>query len=69
MRAFFIVAFLILFYPKQAYAYLDPGSGSYFLQLVLGIVLGILVSIKLYFKKIKIFFEELFNKPPKKGSQ
>lgn len=45
-----------------ACAYLDPGSGSFIIQLVVGAVLGSLVAIKMYFKNIKKFVSQLFSK-------
>ncbi|MCR9214678.1 MAG: hypothetical protein NXI13_13245 [Proteobacteria bacterium] len=39
-----------------AYAYLDPGTGSMLLQLLLGGVAGLLVVGKLYFQKITGIF-------------
>lgn len=45
-----------LIFPREVLAYLDPGAGSYVTQILLGIVFGGLVTIKLYWKKIKGFF-------------
>ncbi len=39
-----------------AYAYLDPGTGSMLLQLLLGGVAGALVIGKLYWARIQSFF-------------
>lgn len=36
--------------------YLDPGSGSFILQLLLGLLLGASVAIKIYWAKIKSLF-------------
>ena len=36
----------------SAFAYLDPASGSMFLQLVLGGVAGIALAVKLYWHKL-----------------
>lgn len=49
----------------KAYAYLDPGTGSYFFQLLLGALLGALFSVKIFWQKIKSFFTARFprNKP------
>lgn len=38
-----------------AYAYLDPGTGSMLLQLILGGVAGALVVGKLYWQRLKDF--------------
>jgi len=39
-------------------AYLDPGSGSFVLQMLLAGLLGILVAIRVYWKKIVSFFSK-----------
>lgn len=39
-----------------AHAYVDPGTGSMLLQLLLGGVAGALVVVKLHWVKIKNFF-------------
>jgi len=39
-----------------AYAYLDPGTGSMVLQVLLGVAVGALTAGKLYWAKIKNFF-------------
>ena len=43
-------------------AYLDPGSGSYLLQLLLAGLLGSLFVVKASWGKIKGFFRQLFNR-------
>jgi dolichol kinase len=45
-----------IFYSAPAYAYLDPGTGSIILQLLLGGVAGGLVIFKLYWARLKSFF-------------
>ena len=42
--------------PTPAYAYLDPGTGSMMLQVLLGAIAGGLVVGRLYWQKIKSFF-------------
>lgn len=36
--------------------YLDPGSGSMLIQMILAAVLGIGVGVKIFWKQIKTFF-------------
>jgi hypothetical protein len=36
--------------------YLDPGSGSFLLQLLIAAILGGAFAVKVYWKKIKAFF-------------
>jgi hypothetical protein len=39
-----------------AHAYLDPGTGSFFLQMLIGGIAGSLVAIKMYWDRVKAFF-------------
>ena len=39
--------------PVPAYAYIDPGTGSYLLQVTLAIVFAAVFAVKHYFKRIK----------------
>jgi len=36
--------------------YLDPGSGSVILQVLLGVLLSLAVAVRLFWGKIKAFF-------------
>ena len=45
-----------------AYAYLDPGTGSYFLQIIVATLLGALYAIKQSLYKIKLFCINIFSK-------
>jgi hypothetical protein len=36
-------------------AYIDPGSGSYFFQLVIGGLLGAAVAVKLFWRRVWAF--------------
>ena len=58
----FFVMMYLLFLPRPAYAYLDPGPGSYILQMLIAAIFGGLFVLKLYFHKIKAFFKGLFSK-------
>lgn len=44
---------LVVLTAAPAHAYLDPGSGSMLLQLILGGVAGFVVLVKLYWQKLK----------------
>ncbi len=46
-----LVIILIISFAAPIYGYLDPGSGSMFLQLLLGGLAGAALLIRLYFKK------------------
>jgi hypothetical protein len=42
-------------------AYLDPGSGSYMLQLLIAAALGGLLLLRLYWAKVKSFVRRLLT--------
>jgi hypothetical protein len=57
-----ILALLILLaVPRPSYAYLDPGSASYTLQMVIALALSAAFVIKTYWSKLKRFVSGLFN--------
>jgi hypothetical protein len=43
-------------------AYLDPGSGSYFIQLILASLMGALFVLGVYRRRVTDFFRNLFKK-------
>jgi hypothetical protein len=45
---------------KKELAYLDPGTGSFLLQLLLATALGGMFVVKKFWKNIKEFFKRLF---------
>jgi len=54
-----------LAFPSFAYAYLDPGTGSYILQMVIAALLGAALAIKIYWRRIKTFLASPFSKRQK----
>jgi len=58
-----IVALIVSLFPSpDAHAYLDPGSGSYMLQILLGTLVAGFFAIKQYWHRLKNFFKEHFRK-------
>ncbi len=47
---------------QSVLAYLDPGTGSYLIQLLIAGLLGLLFVVRLYWSKISQFFRKLFKK-------
>ena len=43
----------------DAYAYIDPGTSSMFIQVIVGVLVGLVITIKIYWEKIKF---KLFSK-------
>lgn len=59
---FFYTLILLFIFPSKIYAYIDPGTGSYIFQMILGVVLGGLFAAGIFWRKIKAFFKNLFSK-------
>ena len=59
------LALLVLIFPKNAHAYLDPGTGSYVLQVLAAVLFGGLFAIKAFWAHIKAFFSAIFGKGSK----
>lgn len=46
----------------NAHAYIDPGTGSYILQLLAAALLGAMFTLRLYWARVKTFFQTLTTK-------
>lgn len=57
---FMIIIFITLI--NEAKAYIDPGTGSIVVQVIVSIILGGIFFIKKFFNKIKMFFHKLFRR-------
>jgi hypothetical protein len=57
-----LVTFFYLAFPSFAYAYLDPGTGSYIFQLLIAGIVGLAFLVKVYWKRIKLFLARPFSK-------
>lgn len=62
-----IFSLIFIYFSNPAQAYLDPGTGSFLFQIIVGGVLSALFAIKLYFRKIKSFFSKKVK--PEKNEQ
>lgn len=57
-KALFVVFISSTFLVSDAYAYIDPGSGTLILQMLVGALVGVGIAMKVYWFKIK---EKLFG--------
>ena len=60
---------LYLSVPPDAEAYLDPGTGSYILQILIAGLLSALFMIKPIMNRMKLFFAKLFGKAEEKQAE
>ena len=67
MTHIFISSIFVLFaLALPAHAYLDPGTGSYIFQIIIGFAAGGAYLIKTFWRQITDFFKKLFTrKSPK----
>lgn len=64
-RLFLIMPIILLFSGtviSDAYAYIDPGSGSIVIQALIGALVGVGITLKVYWAKIRMAFETKFSK-------
>ena len=57
-----LMSLFLLSVPEKVYAYLDPGTGSYVLQVLVASLLGAGVMVGSYRKKIKSFIDKILKK-------
>ncbi len=60
-----LVFLCLLLYPRAAYAYIDPATGSYITQIVIAALIGGLFVIKQYFARIREFIRSLASREKK----
>jgi hypothetical protein len=65
---FFLVLYLVLF-PQKAEAYLDPGTGSYVLQILMAALFGGLFIVKSGWKEIKHTVSRIFSRKEESASE
>ena len=58
----FLVFTGCLVFTTPSYAYLDPGTGSYVLQLLIGVLIGAAFAIRFYWKKIWSFLSNRLSR-------
>jgi len=49
----FGISLLHVFTISDAYAYIDPGTGSLVIQVIVGVLVGTGITVKIYWYKIK----------------
>jgi len=48
-------------FPIVCFAYIDPGTGTYLFQMLLGLLLGSIFALKMAWKSIKIRMSQFFS--------
>lgn len=57
-----VVILMIAFFPVEALAYLDPGTGSYIVQIAIAGAVSAMFAIKIYWKRLKEIFHNTFKR-------
>lgn len=60
--AILVTIFYLFVLPTRAHAYLDPGTGSYITQILLGFVVGGLYMLKVYWNHLKSLIEKVLGR-------
>lgn len=58
----FVMLYVFILSIQPAYAYLDPGTGSYMLQILIAGVLAVFFFAKPYVYKLKSFFKKIIGR-------
>lgn len=64
-----LTLFIFLATPQFVYAYLDPGSGSYIIQILVSFFAIALVSLRFFFGRIIFFFRKILGRQNNKSKQ
>jgi hypothetical protein len=62
LPSFWIPVSLLLLFPATARGYIDPGTGSYVLQLLIAGLLGALFALKVFWRKVVDFLKAPFGR-------
>ncbi len=54
MKIMLLLCLVLL--PADAFAYIDPGTGSFIVQVIIGTILSASFAIRMYWTKLKLFF-------------
>ncbi len=58
LKLFFVISVIGLIIPQRAFAYLDPGTGSMIVQVIIASIAGIGCTLALWKDKIIDFFKK-----------
>ncbi len=61
IRTLTVLALFYLIFPDKAYAYMDMGTLSYVLQVLVAALIGALVTTRVVWYKIRSFFKNLLS--------
>ena len=62
VRSLVIAALVLVSLPSEAFGYIDPGSGSYLLQVIVAGALGAGFAVKTFWSNIRSYFRGRFSR-------
>jgi len=62
LNFYYLVISIFFLFTSQAYAYLDPGTGTIILQAILAFIAASIATLSFYWNKVKLFFSNFFKK-------
>ena len=64
IKSTFVILLLLIpgLFISDAFAYLDPGSGSMIFQALIGALVGVGIALKIYWEKIKLKLSLIFSR-------
>ena len=69
MKTPIMPAFFFFNLPEASHAYLDPGTGSIILQAVIGVAVGGLFAVGIFWNRVKTLFRNLFSRGEKEKDE
>jgi hypothetical protein len=65
IKTLILLTLFLFAFPTQAQAYLDPGTGSYITQVLIGFAVGGSYLLKIYWNQAKEYIQEFKEKRKK----
>ncbi|RJP81883.1 MAG: hypothetical protein C4522_03910 [Desulfobacteraceae bacterium] len=62
LKCLFVTVVCLTGFAAPAFAYLDPGAGSFVLQMLIAGIMGTLFTVKMYWSRLKTFFASMLGK-------
>jgi hypothetical protein len=60
-RIIALAALIVIVRPTDAWAYIDPSTGSYLLQMLLAGIVAAALAIRIFWTNLKLFFQRIFS--------
>jgi len=69
MLKYLILLLFLVLEPFPVHAYLDPGTGSFIIQVAIAAIASISFTLRIYWKKLAIWLSGIFKSRNKKDVQ